>query len=1651
MTRIVVTFLFFLSPLSLLATHIVGAELFYACTNSTTHTYELTLKMYRDCDNGQAAFDNPIVLFVFDGANDSLVQTINIPKPFLTPEIRPTNWDSCVGRPYDICVEEGVYRTTITLLPRPGGYNLGWARCCRNQAITNLAVPLGEGATFLAHVPDPGLAVCNSMPVFNQFPPIFLCANQPFNFDHSATDPDGDSLVYAIVNPYTGLDLLGNGAGNPTQNPSAPPPVVDLTNLLGPPPYQTVTYAPGYSWSDPFGSGNFVINSQTGFITVTPYQTGIFVFAISVFEYRNGVLISENRRDFQIHILNCLPQGAPPQIVHDLSALRHSGDTVFVSAEEAFCFPVAVTDSNALDTLTAYTVSTAFGNGTFTPPHATFNWTGLNPITGQVCWQPSCVYVNQTIPLVIGAFDVGDCPNIADVFDTVYVHIDLPPNIPPVVTTNLSGLNTIGDTIIVKAEDNLCFTFAVTDVNARDTLRAFPASPVFNGANPPSFSWTGINPVQGQICWTPSCQYAGQVIPLTIGGQDESSCNRTAFAYKTVYVKIVVPPNAGPAITSNLSGLTVNGDSIFVFATDSLCFTFNISDPNIIDTLQAYPISPIFGAADPPDFSWIGTNPIQGQICWQPGCQYVGQVIPLIYGGRDDALCNSWKNVQDTVYVVVKIPPNRPPQAQHTFGGLPRVVGDTIIADAGDRFCYRIDFSDIDTGDSLRIRAISPIFTTGAPLPTIQTVGVNPTVVQVCWEPGCSYQGQLIPMVISATDNGKCNTSFTVFDTVWIKISSPGTLPPIIKTFLQGNTVVGDTVYIDVKDSACYDFIVIDKTFDNGIQATFSFQDLSGRQLGFGTYSLHYRNDTIFGRVCFKPPCVTGGKMYKNVITGIDNASCPPFSQTEKIIYIKVNTDFLADAGADIGYCEGSGGGQLSVTPLGGRGPYTYHWGCNNPPNCGLGNPYAQTTLANPSKTTSYHVQITDADGCTSEIDSITVRVIARPIVDAGPDVYLCEGAPGIFMKPRILNPNEARGPYRYQWSPGKGLINPTIYNTYANPDTTTIYTLVVTSANGCSSFNTTLDSLSTMVINRVSTPRADAGPDVHICYGDSAQLLGSAQGSHPPFTYEWTPAIGMNHPNFHAPKTSPNQTFTYFLVAFSQGCPSPADSVRVIVHTLPTAEPGSKKAICLRDSVKLPGIAGGDLASDYRYRWSPAHGLSHAHIAQPKASPDTTTDYVLDATSIYGCGTVPYKVNVRVKPTPIADAGPDDFICRGDTAQLSASHTMGGEPASGTTVFYSWKKMDGLRDLYITNPFVNPLNSTSYVVSTSYEGCTTTDSVVIEVFNAIDNRVITADTNHICSGDSIQLFAYGGSGAATYRWTPAQAVSDASVQNPWIHPDQTTSYTVFIEEGKCSAFDSISIQVTPTPEAVFLHTHLSGCVPLEVGFQATDPHAIAYVWDFGDGSPIQNGQSPVHLFQQEGSYQLTFSAIGASGCESTDSSRVVTVGAAVTAAFQAEPGTDVPLYLPEAEVRFLNLSVGAQSWLWDFGDGAGSYAQHPVHLFDQAGKYTVMLIATDEYGCSDTATMAPFLIESPDLFIPNVFSPNHDGINDVFGVEYSGNADFHLQIFNRWGQNIFESQSPLEQWAGRGSRGEELSAGVYYYVLKVGEKEFKGNVTMLR
>lgn len=1741
------------------ATHIVGAELLYECTDSLTNEYEITLKLYRDCINGQAPYDPNITLFIFNAGNGTIFQTVNVPVPPSTPQIQPTTWDACLAMVPNICVEEGIYTTTLTLPPSANGYYLGWSRCCRNVAIDNLLVPLQEGITFLARVPASVEAECNSMPTFDQTPPIFLCSNQPWNFDHSATDPDGDSLVYAIVNPYTGTNNTGQGTGNP-QAGGNPPTVDPFTNLMGPPPYNTVAYAPGYSFSDPFGSGNFNIDPQTGFISVTPNAPGIYVFAISVFEYRNGVLLSENRRDFQIHILQCLPQGTPPTITHDLSGNTFIGDTIFVSAGEPFCYSVTVLDSVPGDVLTAYPVSSSFGLGNFFPPPAAFNWTGPNPIQGQVCWTPACAYDGQLVPMIVGAFDVGDCQNVGNVFDTVYIKITIPPNQPPVITPDLSGLTANGDTIFIQALDSFCFPFTVTDVNPADTLNAFGVGPLFGLQNGPSLTYSGTNPLSGQVCWTPDCSFEGQTLLLTIGAEDLSLCNNALPSVKDLFVKILPPPNpppvistdlsgnifsndtifvqalnnlcftftavdpdagsaltftpispvftdpsgptittngsnpltgdicwtpdcdyvnqvipfiigvedpgvclnvgkaqdtvyvsvsppsnGGPAIVSNLLGNSFSNDTIFVFANDQLCYNFTANDPDG-DPITVTPLGPVFTGPNPPVVSTTGTNPVTGTVCWTPGCDRIGTVIPLVLSVQDQAACNVSASVTDTVFIQVALRPNAPPTVSTLFNSL-TVSNDTVFVDATDTLCFNVNFSDINGTDILTPFTVSPIFNDPNG-PSFSFIGVNPVLAEICWTPGCDFEGQTIELIVGAEDNGDCNNQKQVLDTVYVKVSDPLTAAPDVGHDLSGLNTAGDTVYIEIGDAICYDFYIADNTTGNGVTYTAEFQDLFGGILNLTTLDVEFRNDSILGEVCFASDCSNGGTVYRSIITGIDKETCPPFQETKDTVWIKVNTSFMSFAGKDTSFCAGTGGVQIQALPIGGTAPYYYQWWCDNPGQCGLSSPAVANPTVNPTDTTTYFVQITDKNGCTSEIDGIQVNVKRLPIADAGPDEEICEGGLGTELHCTILNPIEAPGPYTYQWIPSAGLSDPSLVNPYANPDTTTIYTVVVGSANGCTSDNTTLDTLSTVTIFVKERPEVEAGPDMDLCLGDTAMLLGFASEAGPDYTYVWTPSTGLSDSSNKAPAVSPPRTTTYFLVARSNGCPSTADSVTVYVRTLPTSDPGIAYEICAGDTISFGGVAGGDSTATYSFQWLPAAGLSASNVSKPLAFPTQTTTYELTATSSYGCEGVISDVTVSVNPTPIADAGPDTTICRGSSIQLQGSHTMlGGSPQG--PVFYEWTNDDALSGKFIPNPLATPFQTIAYELRVFSGACSTKDTVMVSVVSAVDVSV-TADTMRFCSGDSVRLVATGGQGNASFTWSPTTGLDNPYASSPLAAPLQSQVYTVMVEELGCTGTDSILLEVYPTPQAEF-HSSLSeGCEDLQVAFFHQSPQALSYVWEFGDGSPISNEPSPLHLFTDPGVFSVSLTVTGAGGCTSVSESQLIVVFETLNANFSSTPDPTVPLFIPMAELQFYSLEPEANSWFWDFGDGGSSSGESPRYTFREAGTYPVTLTVTDETGCVSDTTII-YQVLDPDLQVPNVFTPNGDGIQDLYLIRYQGSEPFQLQIYDRWGRPMFSTSQPDQGWNGQHPDGGQASEGVYFYALNIGGRSYTGNLTLIR
>ncbi|GIV33895.1 MAG: hypothetical protein KatS3mg031_1430 [Chitinophagales bacterium] len=271
------------------AAHIVGGDMYYACLGN--NTYRITLKIYRDCNASGpnvAGFDDPAYIAIYD-ASGFVVEVVEASLTSGPVRIPPETQNPCLQAPANVCVEEGTYSFDRYLPPSAGGYDVVYIRCCRNATILNIQTPDEVGATYTVHIPGTNGVACNSSPYFSNFPPIVICVNEPIDFNHSAIDPDGDSLVYSLCTPYSGAS-----SSDPQPYPST------IRGPLG-----FVNYHPGYSSSNALGGNPPLTISSSGRLTGLPSRQGQFVVGVCVTEYRNGVRIGEIKRDFQFNVVQC--------------------------------------------------------------------------------------------------------------------------------------------------------------------------------------------------------------------------------------------------------------------------------------------------------------------------------------------------------------------------------------------------------------------------------------------------------------------------------------------------------------------------------------------------------------------------------------------------------------------------------------------------------------------------------------------------------------------------------------------------------------------------------------------------------------------------------------------------------------------------------------------------------------------------------------------------------------------------------------------------------------------------------------------------------------------------------------------------------------------------------------------------------------------------------------------------------------------------------------------------------------------------------------------------------------------------------------------------------------------------------------------------
>lgn len=331
------TLLLLCISLSNYATHIVGGG--FDLQSLGNNRYQVTLIVYRDCENGQAGFNDPLTIGIFDKSTHVMIQSFVMSK-LTQSKINPTLAKCVVQVPG--CTEKAIYSREIILDPSKynnnAGYYLSWERCCRNHIIQNIQSPGDASMTFYAEIPSPKLFT-NSTPKLITNPFTVLCLDNLFTYDIKFTDADKDSLVYEIITPVNGtLDRF-----EPNDGSRGP--------ILNSGPYKSITWLDSYSSDSSIkGDPALQIDHTNGKIMVKPNQTGVFVVAFRVSEFRSGIRIGFVNLELQFVVVNCITN-QPPIIKAFDEKDNIVGSDIYVTIPNSIYLKIVAEDEDDLDTM----------------------------------------------------------------------------------------------------------------------------------------------------------------------------------------------------------------------------------------------------------------------------------------------------------------------------------------------------------------------------------------------------------------------------------------------------------------------------------------------------------------------------------------------------------------------------------------------------------------------------------------------------------------------------------------------------------------------------------------------------------------------------------------------------------------------------------------------------------------------------------------------------------------------------------------------------------------------------------------------------------------------------------------------------------------------------------------------------------------------------------------------------------------------------------------------------------------------------------------------------------------------------------------------------------------------------------------------------
>jgi gliding motility-associated-like protein len=686
-----------------------------------------------------------------------------------------------------------------------------------------------------------------------------------------------------------------------------------------------------------------------------------------------------------------------------------------------------------------------------------------------------------------------------------------------------------------------------------------------------------------------------------------------------------------------------------------------------------------------------------------------------------------------------------------------------------------------------------------------------------------------------------------------------------------------------------------------------------------------------------------------------------------------------------------------------------------------------------------YNVTLTAANGCTAAASG---TVIVKPL----PLVSIAPGNTSICVNTTSVALVSAGTAAQFTWFPASGLSSVNAATVGANPVVTTVYTLTG-ALNGC-----TATAMST--VNVVPPP----GPFISLSSpslcaqalnGSPASIILTGGGAN---TYTLNTPLHISNSNPAGPSSSlslvppfqPTGPATATLFGSNGVCTVSTTVVFTIVPNPTVSISSATPVICAGQSYTYTSSGANS------YVWSTAtpgqtlYTTGNVAVANPSIS----SIFSVMGGSL-GCNSALQSSTITVNPLPSFSIGPEPArICIGSPVPLLIQ---------GTGTSFTWSPALGLSAAIGASVLASPSASQNYNVSGSLNSCTSTAMITVLVM-PVPAAVIATPAASICLNGSILM---NGSGGLGYAWSGPQGIftTGPELEVKAYSTAYSGVYTLTVtDQNGCRGSATQSITVLGLPAGSMDNKGLQGCVPFIAGFNFSMSPVSAPALDLNwiiSGQTFA-GNNFTYYVTQAGTYPVTGKVTDLNGCADTFTA-LIQGYAKPKADFYFSPDKPVEGLDP---VMFTEASTGAVSVNWYFGNNhQHSKQRNPDFIFEQAGTYPIALVVSNVQGCSDTIIKPVVVMSDFALYVPNAFTPDGDGLNDLFGPVMRGVESYHFVIVDRWGETLFETRSFDASWDGF-FKGLPCKEDVYVWMLEVhakntsheaSQKKITGSVLLYR